>query len=285
MDPLKTSLVLLGIAVIYSFFAGLITRNYSQVDRLWSLLPPVYALIWLPLHAENPRYLLGLVLVVLWGARLTANFAVKGGYRFSLKRGFYGEDYRWEVLRRKIPARWAFELFNLFFISFYQLALVFWITLPLYFLGGVTGPLKGIDLFFLSLWGGLLVLETVADLQQLGYYKKRIDPAFGQDRRVQLGFNTFGLWKYSRHPNYVGEMGQWLVLSLYLQVSLGAFHWAGMGALLLILLFAGSTVMAEYITASKYPAYSLWKRATSPWIPVDLPLKKEARRSFMEDKF
>jgi len=285
MDPLKISLAVLGGAVAYSFFAGLITRNYSQVDRLWSLLPPVYALIWLPLYTGNPRFLLSLVLVILWGARLTANFAVKGGYRFSLKRGFYGEDYRWEVLRRKIPARWAFELFNLLFISFYQLLLVFWITLPLYFLGPLEGSLKGTDIFFLALWTGLLILETVADLQQLGYYKKRKNPAFEKDRRVQLGFNTYGLWKYSRHPNYVCEMGQWLVLSLYLQVSLGAFHWSGLGALLLILLFAGSTIMAERITASKYPDYPGWKKATPPWIPADLPFRKEIRESFMKEKF
>ena len=129
------------------------------------------------------------------------------------------------------------------------------------------------------------MLETVADLQQLAYYKKRKDHRFKTDPRVQLGFNTFGLWKYSRHPNDIGEMGQWLVLSLYLQVSLGAFHWSAMGAVLLTLLFAGSTVMAESITSSKYADYSGWKKATPPWLPWDLPLRKEARRDFMKMKF
>ena len=92
MFPFDLSLAVLAVSIVGCFIAGLITRNYSHVDRLWSLLPPFYALIWLPSFADNPRYLIAAGLVILWGARLTFNFARKGGYRWEKGRGFTGED-------------------------------------------------------------------------------------------------------------------------------------------------------------------------------------------------
>ena len=283
MDPLTLTLNILGACIAASFFAGLATRNYSHVDRLWSVLPPVYVLVWLPGYLDNPRYLVAAALVVLWGVRLTANFAVKGGYRFSFRRGFYEEDYRWAVLRERIPNRVLFEIFNLTFISFYQLALVFAFTLPLYFYGKVEGPIGAGEVALFVIHGLLLLVETVADLQQLRYYRRREDPASKENPRIALGFNTFGLWKHSRHPNYAAEIAQWAVVYLYLHVATGRFHWSGIGAGLLALLFVGSTIMAERITASKYPAYADWKKATPPWVPfLDAPLRAARRRAFKE---
>jgi steroid 5-alpha reductase family enzyme len=281
MDSLHVSQTILVGCIAVAFLAGLVTRNYSHVDRLWSVLPPVYALVWMPGFLHNPRYLIAAGLVIAWGIRLTANFAVKGGYAFSLKRGFHEEDYRWPVLKKKIPNRVAFELFNLFFISGFQLTLIFGFTLPLYFLGSVTTPLGAADWALFGLMGALLVVETVADLQQLAYYRKRGRPEHRDDPRVQLGFNTYGLWRFSRHPNYVCELGQWIVLYFVLYGATGSHHPSGLGAAVLVLLFIGSTVMAESITGSKYPAYERWKRATPAWLPFDLYLTRlKARREF-----
>lgn len=282
MDPLQVSLTILITCTAAAFLAGLLTRNYSHVDRLWSVLPPVYALVWLPGYWHNQRYLIGAALVIAWGVRLTANFAVKGGYAFSLgKGGFHAEDYRWAVLREKIPNRAAFELFNLCFISGFQLALVFGFTLPLYFIGQQDAPLTRADLLLYGGMGALLLLETVADLQQLVYYRKRARPEHADDPRIQLGFNTFGLWRFSRHPNYVCELGQWILLYLVLYSARGAHHPTGLGALVLVLLFVGSTRLAERITSGKYPAYAAWRRATPAWLPFDLYLPRlGARRAF-----
>jgi steroid 5-alpha reductase family enzyme len=281
MESLQISQVILFGCIAGAFFLGLLTRNYSQVDRLWSVLPPVYAMIWMPDFYQNPRYLIAAGLVIAWGLRLTANFAVKGGYAFSWKRGFYEEDYRWPVLKKKIPNRVAFELFNLLFISGFQLTLVYLFSLPLYYLGGETAPLTTADGALFGLMAAFLVLETVADLQQLSYYRRRGQPEHRDDPRVQLGFNTYGLWRFSRHPNYVGELGQWIVLYLVLYFASGRHHWSGLGAAVLVLLFVGSTLMAESITGSKYRAYEQWKRATPAWVPFDLYLPRlEARRRF-----
>ncbi len=268
MTPLAVSLLVLVVFIILCFLLGLITQNYSWVDRLWSLLPPLYVLVWLPDYVHNLRYYIAGFLVILWGIRLTVNFALRGGYAFSWSKGFIGEDYRWEYLRNKIHNRLLFEVFNFFFISAYQLILIFLFTLPLYFYGQVDGPLKGSEIVLYIIHLALLVLETIADTQQNQFYKRKHASPWSEQKRYQLGFNTFGLWKYSRHPNYVCEMGQWVVVYLYLVAASGQWHVSGIGALLLILLFVGSTRFTEGITQTKYPAYRDWQKVTSVWLPV-----------------
>jgi steroid 5-alpha reductase family enzyme len=282
MDTLTITIYILIACITASFFAGVITRNYSHVDRLWSILPAVYVIMWMQDYADNLRFVIASVLVIIWAIRLTGNFAIKGGYNFSFKKGFYEEDYRWQVLRQKIPNRFAFEIFNLFFISFYQLTVVFLITLPLYYYGKHTGPITTTEIVLFCIYGLLLLCESVADYQQLVYYKKRGLNEYSNDPRIKLGFNTYGFWKYSRHPNYMCEMGQWVVVYFYLHAVMG-YHYSGIGAILLILIFVGSTIMAERITASKYPAYKDWLKATPPWVPfIDMPFRIKHRKAFRE---
>ena len=60
---------------------SVVTRNYSWVDRLWSIAPPLYV-GWFAAQAgfADARLDLMTALSALWGARLTYNFARKGGY-------------------------------------------------------------------------------------------------------------------------------------------------------------------------------------------------------------
>ena len=90
-----------------------------------------------PASVLDPRLLLMTALVALWGGRLTFNFARKGGYRKG------GEDYRWAVVRRRMPTR-AFAVFNVLFIAGYQNLLLLLISLP----ACVTGPSR-LRIFFM----------------------------------------------------------------------------------------------------------------------------------------
>ena len=86
-----------------------------------------------------------------------------------------------------------------------------------------------------------------------------------------LGFNTTGLWGYMRHPNYLGEQGIWV--SLYLLVmasgySTYIFSWSLIGPLLLILLFMGSSTLAEGISSSKYPKYKDYQEQVFKYLPI-----------------
>ena len=272
------SAALTATAMLWAFFVGLFTRNYSTVDRLWSVFPGVYVLVGLPWLYSSPRYLVAGAVVIAWSIRLTRNFAVKGGYRREGGR-FVEEDYRWPILKERIPNRFAFEIFNLFFIAGFQLGLVFFFSLPLYIAGASEAALGLWDAVIFAGHILFLILETVADEQQLKYYARRNGAS---DPRLALGFNTFGLWRYSRHPNYVCEMSQWVMVSLYpLAAGLSWFPW-GLAAMVLILLFIGSTNMAEGITGGKYPRYADWKKATPSWLPFTLVFRQAARKRFWE---
>jgi steroid 5-alpha reductase family enzyme len=97
--------------------ASEIERNYSEVDRLWSFLPVLYNChyaLWAHLHGLPTQRLDHVVAVsVLWGARLTFNYARKGGYSLG------SEDYRWARVKSYIGPFWMF-LLNVTFISFAQ---------------------------------------------------------------------------------------------------------------------------------------------------------------------
>jgi steroid 5-alpha reductase family enzyme len=81
-------------------------------------------------------------------------------------------------------------------------------------------------------------------------------------------FLKTGLFRWSRHPNFLCEQAQWWVFTLF-PVAAG-LPWLNpgiVGAVLLTLLFDGSTRFTEWITVSRYPGYAAWQRRTSRWIP------------------
>ena len=82
------------------------------------------------------------------------------------------------------------------------------------------------------------------------------------------GFNTVGLWNVSRHPNYFAEQGTWCAFYLFsVAAGIGIFNWSIAGALLLIVLFLGSSAFAEDISAAKYPEYQHYCNTVSKFFP------------------
>ncbi|QPE04005.1 DUF1295 domain-containing protein [Microbacterium schleiferi] len=275
MDPL---LIVLGIAAAVSVFcwvASLITKDTSWVDRLWSVVPAVYVWVFaiaaLVSGEEATRLIVMAILVTAWGARLTFNFARKGGYTGM-------EDYRWAILRGRM-APWQFQLFNIFFIVLYQNALLVLISLPALIAWQNPTPFTGWDAAFAVLFALFLIGEFIADQQQWDFHKAK-QAAGGT---LEPGFLTTGLWRYSRHPNFFFEQAQWWALyglGATAAVTAGAGLWGGVvnwtviGAALLTVLFIGSTVFTESISASKYPAYTQYQRTTSMLVP--LPTRQRA---------
>ncbi|MGV3732546.1 MAG: DUF1295 domain-containing protein [Microcella sp.] len=259
--------IVVGIAAgvsLVTWIASLATGDHSWVDRIWSIVPIVYVgAFWAATGFTDPRLMIMSVLVLLWGARLTFNFARKGGYTGV-------EDYRWPILRERMsPAQ--FQVFNLLFIVIFQNALLLLIALPaLVAYENQAAPIGPVDLLLAALFLALLVGEFVADQQQWDFQKAKA-AAIAADREPEQRFVTSGLWRFSRHPNFFFEQAQWWVLYLMGAVALGApLHWTIIGPVLLTALFIGSTRFTEEITAAKYPEYAEYQRRTSmliPWIP------------------
>ena len=261
MSALQTVIMLAGAVCAFAWIASLVTGDTSWVDRSWSIVPALYVWVFAGFaHLANARLNVMAILVTIWGARLTFNFARKGGYSGV-------EDYRWEVLRSRM-SKWQFQLFNFFFIVLYQNLLLVLISLPaLTEFDHRTRALGPLDVGLAALFLVFTVGETIADQQQWDFQSaKRIEIETG--RNPSANFVTSGLFKYSRHPNFFFEQAQWWVLFL-LGASAGGslLQWTVVGPILLTLLFVGSTSFTEKISLSKYPEYAQYQRETSAIIP------------------
>jgi len=204
------------ITVAVCFLVSEIAHNYSQVDKLWSLMPPIYAIITYAYFPHSDRVLLMTILAVAWGARLTWNFARKGGYSLIPWKG--DEDYRWGVLREKplLKGRLKFGVFNLLFISFYQMFLIMLFSTPLLVAAShAHEPIGWLDIVAAILILGFLSLETVADNQLFQFSKNSKKGSLLQKRRglriltnaVLCAMDSFSI---SRHPNWLGEQSIWV---------------------------------------------------------------------------
>lgn len=255
MSAFEINLWILGATSFLTWLISVITKEYSWVDRIWSIIPIVY--IWIFAFGDefsNPRINVMAILVTLWGARLTFNFARKGGYAPG------GEDYRWAILREKMsPA--SYQVFNIFFIVIFQNALLLAITLPANLVLGSSADFNGVDLLFALLFFGFLSFEFVADQQQWNFHQAK-------RAGTETGFLTKGLFSISRHPNFFAEQAQWWVLAIWCFVVSGSSDWYYiLGAAILTGLFIGSARFTEQISASKYPDYANYQKRVSMMIP------------------
>ncbi|GAA5807191.1 hypothetical protein MFLAVUS_000546 [Mucor flavus] len=291
-DPLVSALYFTTILISIHYVMSEITKNYSQVDKAWSILPAVYA--WhftihdYVLHGSfHPRLLAATVLISIWGTRLTYNFARKGGYYWS------GQDYRYPYLLEKLGAP-LMALLNLFFIAPFQDYLLLLMVTPLYMTNLLASAtenraLKTLDYVAIVSHLTLLLIETIADEQQYVFQTekyallKHFKPA-QLTGDYKLGFLWHsGLFQYSRHANFFAEMSMWWVIYLFsvsaVQEASGSsdcstfINWTVAGPIVLTGLFQGSTWLTEKISYEKYPAYLKYRQSVSrfiPWFPSNV---------------
>jgi len=275
-DPRFQSLVsswigLMIVVVLVCFIVSEITRNYSQVDKLWSLVPIAYG--WLAAAAyPTPRLFLMASLVTIWGLRLTYNFYRKGGYNIIPWKG--EEDYRWSILRQSpaLNGRLRFGLFNLFFISFYQNLLILLFSTPLLMAALFNeSPLGVTDLIAASLMLLFVITETIADNQQFRFQNAKRSQTVNDEvyaESLRKGFLTEGLFKHVRHPNFASEQAIWISFYLFSVAASGQWiNFTLIGPVLLVILFIGSSIMTEKISSGKYPDYPTYQREVPKFIP------------------
>ena len=274
-----TLILVMIITAAVCFIIGELTRNYSQVDKIWSIMPIVYALITLFSFPGSPRIWLMTGLVTIWGLRLSYNFYRKGGYNLILWKG--EEDYRWNVLRQNPHLKgFGMVLFNLFFISFYQNFLIFLFSTPLILAAQYSNTaLNGVDFFGAFFMALFIYTETKADNQLFNFhlqkqYKIPADDKFKNS--LAVGFMIDGMWKYVRHPNFISEQLIWVSFYLFSVAASGIWiNWTFAGPVLLIILFIGSSGFTESISLKKYPEYIEYQRS----VPRFFPMKFKSRQT------
>lgn len=267
----STWITIMIIIALVCFIVSEITRNYSQVDKLWSLMPIAYS--WITLAAfPSPRLAVMASLVTIWGLRLSYNFYRKGGYNIIPWKG--EEDYRWKIMRgiSMLKGRFRFGIFNLLFISFYQNIVIFLFSSPL--LLAALHPDK--QLSVIDLVAGILMLtfmvtESIADNQLFKFHQEKKSSGKEESQfkeSLKKGFLTEGLWRYARHPNFISEQAIWICFYFFGVAASG--QWLNItitGPVLLILIFIGSSQLTESISSRKYPDYALYRKEIPRFIP------------------
>ena len=273
-ETLRILLIIAACSAAYCFIVGEITHNNSQMDKLWSILPAVYVWVVACKGGFDARLVVMAVLATVWGARLTFNFALKGAYTWKFWTG--EEDYRWPWLRKRkeFQPRWKWVVFNFFFISIYQNLLVLLTTLPAVAAMGSSRPFGWLDFATAVLMAAAIAYEAVADVQQWRFQSTKWGMIKSGLKLEELpapynrGFNTSGLWRVSRHPNYLGEQSTWVSFYIFsIAAGAGILNWSICGAVLLILLFLGSSTLGEYISKSKYPDYANYEKSVNRFFP------------------
>ena len=231
--------------------------NSSFYDAYWSVAPATIAL-WLVFGVANASGLtlrqgVVLALVLLYAVRLTWNWA----------RGWTGlghEDWRYVDLRKKTgKLYWVVSLLGLHLMP---TVMVYLGCLPLHsaLVTGAAG-FGVLDVLAAIVTLGAIVIEALAD-EQLR--------AFRMKKREDGEICTAGLWGYSRHPNYFGEISFWGGLWLF-GVAAGAPWWAAAGIVAMIGLFVGVSIpLAEKRSIARRPHFAEHQRKVSmliPWFP------------------
>ncbi len=264
---IRNSFQVMLVVALTCFAVSEITKNYSQVDKLWSILPVIYAWYFAYASHWNARLIMMAVLVTLWGIRLTYNFARKGAYSWKFWTG--EEDYRWKVLRESPPlnSKWKWRAFNLFFISLYQNTLILLFTLPAVAASASQKNIGIADIILATLFLFFLAIETIAD-EQMWNFQKHKKKKRDSVETMNAEFITSGLWSKVRHPNYTAEQAMWLIFYFFSVTARGQWiNWSMAGAILLLLLFQGSSDFSEKISASKYSDYKEYQKRVPRFIP------------------
>jgi len=256
-SPIFTVLAADTMATLVIFSFSMAFANSSVYDPYWSVAPPVIALYWLQTPGASGgspvRRALALWLVIAWAARLTFNWA--RGWP-----GLHHEDWRYVELRAK--AKLPYWLVSLGAIHYFPTLQVFLGCLPLYAVL-VMGkrPWGTLDWLGVALTAGAIAIETVAD-EQLRRFRRSEPP--GQ-------ICEDGLWAYSRHPNYLGELGFWWGLWLFALAAHPGWAWTVIGPIAMTLMFMLASIpMLEERSLARRPGYAEHMRRVSrllPWPP------------------
>ncbi len=130
------------------------------------------------------------------------------------------------------------------------------------------GPITYVDLILASLLIAFIIFETIADQQQWNFHKQKrllLEKGGALPEKYAKGFIDTGLWGLVRHPNYAAEQAIWIVFYFFSVAATGQWiNWSVMGAILLVLLFLGSSNFSEAISSGKYPDYKDYKRKRTP---------------------
>ena len=233
---------------VFVFIFSMIFKNASVYDPYWSVQPIVIVVFFACGHMITLPSLLLLISIIYWGIRLTGNWA----YTFG---GLKHQDWRYTKFENESGK--IYPLINLAGIHLMPTLIVYLCTLPAVFvirneLSANAGSVIGMAVCI-----GAATLQLFSDVQMQRYRKSG-----------EHGLIRTGLWKYARHPNYLGEILMWWGVGIQ-AVSVMPDHWYLLaGALANTIMFFTVSIPLADKRQSQKPGYAEYKAATRNLLPI-----------------
>lgn len=243
--------LLLFIYMSLWFVISLIKQRNDVADVAWGL--GFVLMTWTSFFLSNTSGLRGLLvgtLVSIWGLRLSWHI-----YRRNKGKT---EDYRYLLWRKE----WGTWFYVRSYLQVYLLQglLLYLIVFPVLLINKSSGSALGFfDVFGFVVWVIGFFFEVVGDLQLARFVRNPVN----KGKLMQTG-----LWAYTRHPNYFGEVTQWWGLWLIaLSVPNGWFGVIGPMTITFLILKVSGIPMLEKKMETK-PEFAAYKRRVSMFFPL-----------------
>lgn len=235
-------------ATIVTFIFSMVFGNASVYDPYWSVQPPVILAFFAIGKELTILGILILVVVFFWALRLTLNWA----YTFT---NLNHQDWRYTMLKEKTGK--FYTIINFVGIHMVPTLVVYSCVLPAVYVlkNGVTA--NAVSVIFLCVSLGAATMQAIADIQMHKYRKKRTTP-----------FIRIGLWKYSRHPNYLGEILMWWGVAFSVICAAPNAWYLFVGALVNTVLFFSVSIPMADGRQSRKEGYDEYKKATRMLLPI-----------------
>lgn len=250
-------LILSFIVAIYIslwFLLGIFKKRVDVIDIAWGLGFILIALITFFLVPDfSYKSFLATLLVIFWGYRLASHISQR------LKNS--SEDFRYKKYREI----WKDNFYLKLYVNMYLLQglIMLIVALPVVLINLNGGAISFFTILGSMVWCFGFFIESVADTQLR---------EFISDKKHKNEIMQYGLWKYSRHPNYFGEILQWVGLAVIAaDVPLGYLAFIS-PALISFLLIKVSGIPPLEKRFEGNHAYDSYKKRTSMLIP--LPVKE-----------
>jgi steroid 5-alpha reductase family enzyme len=250
-------------ATVAIFIFSRLYKNSSFYDAYWSVIPPLIALYWAieataieatAVAVDDTRTWLVIVLVWLWGIRLTVNWA-------TYWPGLEHEDWRYGPIKTN-AGKWN-ALADFSAIHLFPTVIVFVACLPIYAAVAMDArPLNWLDYAAAAVTALAIIIELLSDIQLHRFLAHRKE---GEIMKT-------GLWAYSRHPNYFGEWLFWAGLALFgIAAVPSAWWWVSPGSVAMLVMFLVASIpMIDKRSVERRPEYEAHMARVSgfvPWFP------------------
>jgi steroid 5-alpha reductase family enzyme len=248
-SPYAAAAIALFLFVNAWFAVALALKRNDVADIAWGLGFVLVAWTGFAFSEQSARSLLVNALVTAWGLRLAWHIA-----RRNLRKP---EDARYAAWRQE----WTwFRLRSYLLIFLLQGVLLYAIALPILFIhASRASALTIVDAAGAAVWLAGFFFEAVADAQLKRFLRDPANKGKIMDR---------GLWAYSRHPNYFGEVTQWWgVFLLALSLPYGLVTIVGPLTITALILFVSGVPLLEKKYAGR-PDFEAYKKRTSVFVPL-----------------